>query len=150
MSEIKQGSPKLHAQRLSNDLSSAGKHHRVIKLSSGTHKVHVTGEKTHVFKPHSEGTEYVREESLIPITSFEEYLEEAIRVDGHDRYKFTHGKRPGGEGNWFIGVGHKNVDFQKHKEGEHYIQHNGKLSDALKKAKEAAKLHKQHTVYIQT
>lgn len=82
--------------------------------------------------------------------SFDEYLAEAIYVDGHDHYKYVHGKRPSGHGNWFIGIGHKTVDFDKHKEGEHYIQHNGSLSDAVKKAKDVAKKHGKKIVHIQT
>lgn len=82
--------------------------------------------------------------------TFEEYLEEAIRVEGQDHYRYTHGKRPGGTGNWIIGIGVKTVDFQKHKAGQDYIEHRGKLQDALNKAKAVAKQKGKTSVYIQT
>lgn len=71
--------------------------------------------------------------------SFEEYLGEAIEVD-HGAYLRSHGKRASGKGNWMIGIGRSHIDFNKHKEGEHYVQHNGSLSDAIKKAKDVAKV----------
>lgn len=74
----------------------------------------------------------------------EESLDESVRVD-HSAYRASHMKDAKGTGSWFVGVGERNVDVRKHKEGEHYIQHNGSLSDALKKAKALAKA-KGHTV----
>lgn len=96
--------------------------------------------------PENIGTELTDEE----IDQAEENMEEAVEVS-HDAYMASHGKKardPGHHANWMIGVGHKNIDFDKHKEGEHYITHNGKLSDAIKKAKTAARTHKQHTVHV--
>jgi len=77
---------------------------------------------------------------------FEEYLEEAIRVD-HSAYERSHGKKASGTGHWMVGVGTHNIDHTQHKEGEHYIQHNGKLADAVKKAKEVAKKHGKMSVH---
>ena len=98
--------------------------------------------KWHIFRNSTGGSHLVE--------SFEEFLSEAIRVEGHDHYKFTHGKRPSGQGNWMIGVGHKNIDHSKHKEGEHFVTHNGHLSDALKKAKALAKEKGHTSVHILT
>lgn len=76
-----------------------------------------------------------------------ESIDEAIEVN-RNSYEFSHGKAPRGEGNWMIGIGHSHIDFTKHKEGEHYISHYGKLGDALKKAKEVAKQNNKHTIHV--
>jgi len=82
--------------------------------------------------------------------TFEEFLNERIEVVGHDNYAHVHGKKPGGHGNWMIGVGRRDIDHKVHKEGEHYVTHNGKLTDAVKKAKAAAKAHGATKVHILT
>ena len=82
--------------------------------------------------------------------TFEEFINEAIEVKGHDNYKFAHGKKPSGHGNWHIGIGISTIDHKRHKEGEHYISHNGKLSDAVAKAKHVAKAQGINSVHIQS
>jgi hypothetical protein len=64
-------------------------------------------------------------------------LDEAVEVQSH-HYEFSHGKRPSGEGMWMF-TPHKNIDFSKHKEGEHYISVHGKYGEAKKKAQQWAK-----------
>lgn len=82
-----------------------------------------------------------------PLTSFEDFLTEAINVS-HTHYQASHGSKPSGHGNWMIGVGTHRIDHDKHKEGEHYVSHNGPLSDAVKKAKALAKKNGHHTVHV--
>lgn len=78
---------------------------------------------------------------------FREFLEEAVRVD-HDAYRRSHMKNPSGKGSWMVGVGTSNIDFSKHKEGEHYIQHNGTVGEAVAKAKEVAKARGKFSVHV--
>ena len=56
----------------------------------------------------------------------------------HSDFSLSHGKKARGHGNWFVGINIKQVDFNHHKDGVDYIQHNGLFSDALKKAKAVA------------
>ncbi|USV41075.1 hypothetical protein [Xanthomonas phage BUDD] len=81
------------------------------------------------------------------MSTFEEFLNEAIQVN-HSAYQRAHQKKASGKGNWMVGVGTHDIDFKKHKEGEHYISHNGTASEAAKKAKELAKKHGHSSVHF--
>ena len=59
-------------------------------------------------------------------------LSESV-IFNDDSYQGAHGKKPRGQGNWYISHA-KSIDFSKHKEGEDYVSHNGSLTDAKKKA----------------
>ena len=80
--------------------------------------------------------------------TFQQHLAEAVRVD-HDTYKRSHMKAPRGHGNWIVSVGTSKLDFSQHKEGEHYIQHNGTVGEAVAKAKELAKAKGHTSVHVQ-
>ena len=78
---------------------------------------------------------------------FREFVAESVRVD-HAAYQRSHMKKPSGQGHWMVGIGTHDIDFSKHKEGEHYITHNGKASEAVAKAKEVAKKHGKTSVHV--
>lgn len=54
------------------------------------------------------------------------------------KYELSHRRPPAGKGNWFFSK-NNHINFDKHKEGEHYIMVNGEYGDARKKAREWAK-----------
>lgn len=76
-------------------------------------------------------------------------IDEAVSVEGHDRYEYAHGHKPRGQGNWIFSS-HKSIDFSKHKEGADYMKHNGSFTDAQKAAKSWAKTQGHTTVHVQT
>lgn len=82
--------------------------------------------------------------------NFEDFLTEStIRVD-HSDYENSHGRKPGTHqnGNWMIGVGTNKIDHKQHVEGTHYVSHNGKLKDAVRKAKDIAQKRGLMSVHV--
>lgn len=62
-----------------------------------------------------------------------------VSVEGEAHYEFANGKPPRGQGSWIFGLGIKDIDWNKHKKDEDYIQTPVmSYSDAKKLALEVA------------
>lgn len=84
--------------------------------------------------------------------TFKEFLNEAkISIEGEDRYKNSHGKKPGGKGTWIFAI-NRNVNFETDKEGVDYYGTKGNTSyaDAKKEAREWAKQYGYDIIYLQS
>lgn len=80
------------------------------------------------------------ERKLKAFANFILSVNESVEVE-HDAFEFSSGKKPSGHGSWVFtrdGIQHR-LDFNKHKEGKDWFQHNGTYGEAKTAAKKWAK-----------